>query len=227
MRSQAGRSASPPLRIMVINPNTNAEVTQRVRRVADRFESPDVSFSVVNPKHGPLSIESADERDAAEVEVVQLIRDNRDFDAYVLACFDEIALKEARELVHVPVIATCEAGIRAARGASARFGVVTTVQSAVAGIRHLLDKYGSGDQCTVQAAGVGVAAAASANHDTLELIASAAHRAIQHHGAEVILLASGGLTGLADTVAQRCGVPVLDGVACALEQSIAQLQAFN
>ncbi len=214
----------PPLRILVINPNTNAAVTQRVRDVARRFASPQIELSVMNPDHGPLSIESPPERAAAEIEVERLLRSHLDYDAYVLACFDDIALEAARDLVSVPVVATCEAGIRAARQASARFGVVTTVHSAVPGIRQLLHRYGGGSDCSVRAAGIGVAAAASAETEVLDRIVATAQEAIELEGADVILLASGGLTGLADTVAQRCGVPVLDGVACAIEQAVMALR---
>lgn len=222
-RDQAAGSAVR--RILVINPNTNPVVTQRVRAEADRVASAGVELSVVNPERGPLAIESRRERDEAETEVEQLIRSRRDFDAYVLACFDDIALDAARRLVPVPVVGTCEAGIRAARAVSPRFGVVTTVHSAVPGIRELLARYGGGPECTVRAAGIGVSAAANAQSDVLDRIVSTAREAITHDGAEVILLASGGLTGQADAIASRCGIPVLDGVACAIAWAVEQVTA--
>lgn len=210
-------------RILVINPNTNPAVTARVRRAAEPFVSGAVSLTVVNPEHGPLSIESRPERDEAEVQVERLIRDRPDFDAYVLACFDDIALDTARRLVDVPVVGTCEAGIRAALAVSPRFGVVTTVHAAVPGIRELMERYGGGPGCSVRAAGIGVAAAASAESEVVARIVATAREAIAVDGAQAILLASGGLTGHAETVARGCGVPVLDGVACALAWAVEQV----
>ncbi|APW41436.1 aspartate/glutamate racemase family protein [Rhodoferax saidenbachensis] len=209
-------------RILVINPNTNPLVSQRVRLAAEAFQSPDLWLEVVNPSEGPLSIESAAERAEAEVQVIRLIQGHQEkpYAAYVLACFDDIALDALRQFVAVPVIGTCEAGIAAARATSPRFAVITTVHSAVPGIRSLLQRYGGGDECVVRAAGIGVAAAASAQGDTLERIAATVEKSLKEDGAQAILLASGGLTGYGDAIGARFGVPVLDGVACAMALAV-------
>ncbi len=210
-------------RLLVINPNTNPAVTERVRRAAEPFASDGVALTVVNPEHGPLAIESLPERDAAEVQVERLIRANPGFDAYVMACFDDIALDTARQLVGVPVVGTCEAGIRAALAVSPRVGVVTTVHAAVPGIQELIARYGGGAGCSVRAAGIGVAAAAIAESEVLDRIVATARDAIELDGAQAILLASGGLTGHAEAVERGCGVPVLDGVACAIAWAVEQV----
>jgi allantoin racemase len=43
---------------------------------------------------------------------------------------------------------------------------------------------------------------------------------IAEDGAEVILLASGGLTGQADRIGAEAGVPVIDAVEAALRQAV-------
>lgn len=212
-------------RLLVINPNINPAVTERVRKVADTVVTAETSVTVVNPANGPFSIETTEHRDAAVPQVLELVRRTLDqtcdarYHAYVFACFDDIALFETRALTDVPVVGTCEAGIAATRTIAARFSIITTVHSAVPGIRRLLARYGAADVCTVRAAGIGVAAAAGEAGDTEERIDTAIREAIDRDGAEAILLGSGGLTGRAVDLEQRFGIPVIDGVAAAIKMA--------
>jgi allantoin racemase len=209
-------------RILVINPNTNPAVTQRVREVAEQHAVADVCFEVVNPPAGPFSIETPAHRAQAQVHALALIRSSKDkgYAAYVMACFDDLALEEARALVDVPVVGTCEAGIAAARAISPRFAVITTVHDAVGGIRVLMSRYGAGPLASVRAAGIGVAEAASAQGAIRERFIQTVHDAVREDGAQAILLASGGLTGQAPDIAHATGMPVLDGVEEAIRRSL-------
>jgi len=223
----AGRVTERLHQVLVINPNTNPVVTRRVRAAAASFESPSLRVEVVNPLQGPHSIETAAERDEAEREALALIarRAAAGYDAYVLACFDDLALAGARALVPVPVVGTCAAALAAARALSPRFAVVTTFDAAVPGIRALMQRHGAGPLATVRAAGIGVAEAASAGEDALRRLVATARAAVAEDGAEAILLASGGLTGLGPTLSVALGRPVVDGVVAAIDAAVRQVQA--
>lgn len=119
----------------------------------------------------------------------------------------------------VPVVGTCEAGIAAARTVASRFSIVATVHAAVPGIHRLLTRYGATDICTVRAAGIGVAAAAAGAANTEDRINSTIREAIDRDGAEAILLGSGGLTGRAQELESRFGIPLVDGVAAAIKMA--------
>jgi allantoin racemase len=214
-------------RILVINPNTNPAVTQRVREVAERHAVGGMVFDVVNPQEGPFSIETPAHRAQAQVHALALIRAgvNSGYAAYVLACFDDLALEEARALVDVPVIGTCESGIAAARAVSPRFAVITTVHDAVSGIRTLMKRYGAGAEASVRAAGIGVAEAASGQHAIRDRFVQTVLDAVREDGAQAILLASGGLTGQAPDIADATSMPVLDGVEEAILRSLELVKA--
>ncbi len=215
----------PLRRVLVVNPNTNPAVTQRVRAAAADFESPSLRVDVVNPQHGPFSIETAAEREQAEREAIALItqRAPQGHDAYVLACFDDLALQAVRALVKVPVVGTCEAAMAAAQALSPRFAIVTTFDAAVPGIQVLMQRYGAGPLATVRAAGIGVAAAASGEAEAVRRLLACARAAVVEDGAEVILLASGGLTGLGPMLSAALGLPVVDGVAAAIGAAVARV----
>ena len=223
----AGHAAGPLQQVLVVNPNTNPVVTRRVRAAAAGFESPALRMEVVNPPQGPHSIETAVERELAERETLALIgsRAATGYDAYVLACFDDLALAGARALVSVPVVGTCEAALAAAHALSPRFAVVTTFDAAVPGIRALMQRHGAGPLATVRAAGIGVAEAASAGEEAMRRLIDTARAAVAEDGAEAILLASGGLTGLGPTLSVALGLQVVDGVTAAIGAAVRQVQA--
>jgi allantoin racemase len=216
-------SFAAPARILVINPNTNALVTARVREAAARIATPAVAFTVVNPVYGPHAIESTSDRDLAEPQVIQLLRSSveNDYDVCVMACFDDIAIDEAKSLTGRPVIGTAEAGIAAVQASvPGRFAIITTVVSALPVIHRLLARYTPDADCVVHAAGIGVAEAADAGAGAQARLKETIARAIRNDGAKAILLASGGLTGLAEGLAEEFGLPVIDGVVAAMLQAV-------
>jgi len=221
MVAQSQQPVAAAIRLLIINPNTNAGITARVRQIARAVASPATDVVVANPDLGPFSIESVADRDAAVPRVASLVRDSLSapFDGYVLACFDDIGIEEARSMVSVPVVGTCEAGIAAARTLSRRFSIITTVHAAIPTIHGILDRYGARAICTVRAAGIGVAAAANGGRVVEEKIAAAVRAAIIEDGAETILLGSGGLAGWAEAISRDFSMPVIDGVAAAIKMA--------
>lgn len=214
--------SSPMRRVLVLNPNTNPAVTARIRSTALALAPEQVAITVCNPPAGPFSIEGPAHRDAAIPNVLATLRETcaAPYDAYVMACFDDLALSEARALLAAPVIGTAQAGIEAIRVRTPRFAIVTTVHSAVPTIEALLTRYGAGPQARVFAAGIGVADAAAAGDAASQRLADTVKEAIAA-GAEAILLASGGLTGQAAALQTGFDIPVIDGVEAAIQRAIA------
>ena len=212
---------APGQRLLIINPNTNSAVTQGIRAAALGVVEPATEVIAVNPLVGPYSIETPDDRAEAEPQLIALLRENlsRRFDAYILGCFDDIGLFEARALTQAPVVGTCEAGIAAARTMARRFSIITTVHSAVPGIHDILERYGAADICTVRAAGIGVADAASGGDATKTKLLQTIREAIEIDGAEAILLGSGGLAGKAPALRAHVSVPMIDGIQAAVKMA--------
>jgi allantoin racemase len=210
-----------PRRLLVINPNTNGAVTAQIREAALAAAPPGIGIEVVNPEHGPFAVETPRDRAEAVPNVVALIEARRKdgFDGYVLACFDDIGVEEARKLVPVPVVSMFGAGVARGLETGGRFSIVTTVESAVAGIERLALAYGVAHLCTVRAAGVGVAETAARTPLAEARLAAAIRRAMVEDGAAAIVLGSGALTGRADDLAKRFGIPFIDGLTAAIVSS--------
>ena len=78
-----------------------------------------------------------------------------------------------------------------------------------------------------RATGICVPPAAGGAQDKLERIVHCAREAVLRDRAEVVLLASGGLTGLAPVLAEAIHRPVVDGVVAAVTLAVAKVGAQN
>lgn len=204
-------------RLLVINPNTNVAVTERVRRAAEACAAPGTAMDVVNPKRGPFAIETPQDRAAAVPHVLELIdQAGAGYDGYILACFDDIAIAEARSSLSVPVISMAEAGIRAAAAQHARFDVVTTVEAAVPTIAALVSAYGMSDRCTVRATGIGVSETAAMT-DRAEAALASVVAASRASGSGAIVLGSGAYAGRRQELTETLAIPFIDGLEAALD----------
>lgn len=203
-------------RILAVNPNGNPEVTRLVSDTAAAVLHPTTAVRVLHPEGSPHSIETRADRGVAEPLALDLLARNPGYDAYVMACFDDIAIASGRRFLGAPVVCAAEAAISVARMFAPRIAIVTTVETMVPGIRSLIASLGAEKMCTVRAAGIGVASAATGGAEIGRKIDATIENARNLDGAGAIILGSGGLTGRAGALSERHGLPVIDSIEAAL-----------
>jgi len=214
------------MRILVVNPNTTASMTRKIGAAARAAASPGVEIVAVNPEFGPPSIEGYYDEVFSIPGIIAEMRKAGDVDATIIACFDDTGLDAARCLSLTPVIGIGEAAFHVASMIAHKFGVVTTLSRSIAPIEHNLQKYGLASRCSgVRASDVGVLELEEPESNARKSIAAQIERAVHDDGAETIVLGCAGMADLASDLARIVGVPVLDGIACAvvLAESIARL----
>jgi allantoin racemase len=205
------------VRICIVNPNTTASMTAKIGAAAKAVTSPGVEVWAVNPGFGPPSIEGYFDEAFAVPGLLAEIAKAPDADAFVVACFDDTGLEAARCATAAPVIGIGEAAFHMASLIAQKFSVVTTLPRSIAPIEHNLVKYGLASRCArVRAANVPVLALEEPGSDARRTIAVEIAHALAEDGAEAIVLGCAGMTDLARDLEQKAGVPVLDGVACAV-----------
>ena len=208
------------MRIFVINPNTSGSMTHHIRRELEKIKRPDTELTVVNPEHGPVSIESAyDEALAGPPTLKEVHRANKEgYDAIILACFSDPALDAAKEISDIPVIGIEEATMHLAAMLGHKFSITTAFRNRVP-TREL----------HVRLRGVESAYASTLvlNMSVLEMdahperakarILELSRRAVENDGAEVIILGCAGLAGYSEDIERELGVVVLDPTSVALK----------
>jgi allantoin racemase len=205
------------MRILIVNPNTTASMTEKVAAAARRVAATGTEIIAVTSQHGPVSIEGYYDEAMSLSGMLQAIRQNPEHDAVVIACFDDTGLDAARCLTDKPVVGIGEAGYRMAAMLSNRFAVVTTLSRSVPALEHNLLRYGMERQCgRVRACEVAVLALEEESSGACAKIKQEIALAISDDRAEAIVLGCAGMTDLADSMARHFGLPVLDGVTCAV-----------
>jgi len=208
------------VRILVINPNTTASMTDKIGAAARSVVATGTTVRAVNPGMGPVSIEGFYDEAFAVPGLLEVIRDSESksqADAYVIACFDDTGLDAARCLTRAPVLGICEAGVYCASMIANRFSIVTTLRRSVPAIERLLERYGMRDRCSVRASEVPVLALEDPDSDATARVRAEIERSIEHDAAEAVLLGCAGMTDLAQRFSQQLELPVLDGVVCAVK----------
>jgi allantoin racemase len=214
------------MHIRAINPNTTRSMTLKIGAAAKAAASPGVEVTAVNPAFGPASIEGYFDEAFSVPGLIEEIGKAPDADAFVIACFDDTGLEAARCATLAPVVGIGEAAFHMASLIAAKFSVVTTLARSIAPIEHNLAKYGLKSRCArVRAADVPVLALEEPGSNARRIIEKVIERALAEDGAEAIVLGCAGMTDLARDLERDAGVPVLDGVACAvsLAESLVRL----
>ena len=206
------------MRITVINPNTSAGMTEAIGRAAQDAASSGVSVSAVNPPDGPPAIEGWHDDAAAACAMLQTLRQRRDSaDAFVIACFGDPGLDAARELCNQPVLGIAEAAMTTAAMTADSFSIVTTLARTRAVSARLVREYGMQNKCrAIRAAEIPVLDLESNPDRAKQLILQECQNALQEDDCGAIVLGCAGMADLPKQLAQKLGVPVLDGVACAV-----------
>lgn len=205
------------MRILVINPNTTASMTDKIGKAAEVAASSGTQIVAVNPKDGPPSIEGYFDEAFVVPGIIAEMAKAGAMDAYVIACFDDTGLDAARCAADDPVIGIGEAAFHIATLIASKFSVVTTLACSVPAIEHNLSKYGLASRCAkVRASDVPVLDLELPGSDARRKISAEIARAITEDKAEAIVLGCAGMADLAHALSQEHGVPVLDGVACAV-----------
>jgi allantoin racemase len=214
------------MQICVVNPNTTSSMTRKIGAAAKAAASPGVEVAAVNPDFGPPSIEGYFDEAFSVPGLIEEIGKAANADAFVIACFDDTGLEAARCATDAPVVGIGEAAFHLASLIAARFSVVTTLSRSIAPIEHNLAKYGLAARCArVRAAEVPVLALEEPGSGARATIEQEIARALAEDGAEAIVLGCAGMTDLARELERKAGVPVIDGVACAvsLAESLVRL----
>ncbi|NYD34939.1 aspartate/glutamate racemase family protein [Actinomycetospora corticicola] len=206
------------MRILVVNVNTTAAVTEAVAVQARAVAAPGTEIVGLTPRFGAESVEGNVESHLAAVGVLDAVLHHPGpYDAVVQAGFGEHGREALQEAVDVPVVDITEAAATTALFLGRRYAVVTSLDRTVPLIEDRLLLAGLDRRCAgVRASGLGVLELERDPVRATEAVATQAAAAVRDDHAEVIVLGCGGMSGLAEAVTRRTGVPVVDGVPAAV-----------
>lgn len=206
------------MRLLLVNPNTTASMTAAIGATARGVARSTTEIVAVNPAVGPPSIESEDDERRCVPnlldEIAKDLAGPSPADAYVIACFGDPGLEEVRAVVEVPVLGIAQAAMHAAALAAGSFSVVTSMSSTVPTGWALAKTYTPNQCLGVYASDIPVLRI-DADPTTIEPIGDLCEKALAQDGSRSIVLGCAAMARFAGPLAERLGVPVIDGVVAA------------
>lgn len=201
------------MRILIINPNSNADMTSDIDKKAKEYADSDIEVHTVLNPEAPNYIDTY--KDAAQAcrGMIKIIEENEElYDAFIVACHCDPNLDVMKELTKKPVVGIGEASMKLATMLGHRFSVISVGNRAVPIKEELIRSYGLEKYAgKIQSSGE-----LPTDCDDKEAFLSAAQRAVTEDKAEVLVLGCAGMCDLDDFISEKTGIPVLDGVTCAL-----------
>jgi allantoin racemase len=203
------------LRILLINPNTSATITDILAARMRDIAGPGVTIVPVTGRFGaPYIASRAAVAIAGHAALDALAEHVSDCDVVYLACFGDPGLAALKEVSPVPVVGMAEASIETACRLGCRFAIVTGGAAWAPMLKELVTGLGRSDHLaairTIEQSGDEIARDPGAAVDRL---VEACNACADEDGASSVILGGAGLAGLATRVQGSVPVPVI----CAVE----------
>lgn len=195
------------MKILIINPNSDQETNKRMERKATEFVKGAYEVEVTNLTTTPILVSSYEDVALGAVEMMDIVRNGDDYDAFIIACHSDPNLDLIKEITNKPVVGIAEASMKFASMAGNSFAVISPSIRSISKKQALARKY----HCDTLFKSTRVAAS-----DEDEDIYQAAKSAVEQEHVDCIVLGCANYTNADKYCEERLQVPVLDGVACAL-----------
>ncbi len=207
------------MKIHIINPNTSAAMTEMIRKSAREAASPGTEIVCGGLSHGPEYADCAYDNALVSYGLLQAVKaETEEYDAYVVASFADPGLDALRELVEKPVVGIAEAALHFSAFLGYKFAVINTMPRLRKNFEDSVRRAGAADRlAAIKLPPYRVAGFLESTADARAMLVETAREAVEEDGAEVIILGGGMLAGYAEFLSAAVGVPVLDGVKCAVK----------
>ncbi len=208
--------------ILVINPNSTESVTEGMDRAVEplRLEG-GPPIECLTLAQGPPGIESQEQADAVVGPVCDLIRSrNHEASAFVIGCYSDPGLSEARDASSKPVLGIAESAMLMAMTRGDRFGVISILEGSIPRHERYVRQLGlaarsAGDR----AIGVGVAELSDEGRALGRMI-SIGTALRDQDGADVLILGCAGMAPYRRTLEETLGIPVVEPTHAAVTLAI-------
>lgn len=201
------------MRVLVINPNSDPEMTKAIAKTAEGFAAGKYEVICLPTPGAPEFIETYEDVSQAAPGMIRLLRENGEiYDGFIIACHSDPNLDVMKEITSKPVVGIGEASMKIASMLGHKFSVISDTVHSIPNKEDLARKY------HLDKALASVRAPQEKNEKESDetTYTALARKAVEKDAAEVLVLGCAGLTGLDKPLQAAVGAPVLDGIICAL-----------
>jgi len=213
-------------RILVINPNSTEAVTRGIDEACEPLRiGGGPAIDCVTLAEGPPGIETQQHVDGVVAPLIQLVqRREKDYDAFVIACYSDPGLHSTREVTRKPVLGISECGILTALTLGQKFGVIAILRQSIA--RHLryVGALGVAERLAGELpVGLPVTELADANK-TFGRMVEVGKALRDAHGADVVVMGCAGMARYRKPLQDEIGIPVVEPTQAAVAMALARVR---
>ena len=209
------------MKILLLNPNTTAEVTGLLYAAGHRAASPGTELVAMTAKRGvPYIATRAEAQIGGAIALEMLAEAGQNFDAAIIAAFGDPGLFGARELFAFPIVGLAEAAMLTACMVGRKFSIVTFSRTLAPWYHECVAMHGLQARCAgIRALDEAFQSISDVQAEKEGVLVRLANAAVEQDEADVVILSGAPLSGLAEKVRDRIPVPLIDPIAAAVRQA--------
>ncbi len=212
---------SPSCRVLVINPNSNPQVTRGISEALQPLRTaggPEIEC--VTLADGPFGIETDEHVEQVALPLRRMVVSRQDADAFVIACYSDPGLQVCRKATAKPVFGIQESGMFAALSRGDRVGVIALGPRSIA--RHLryLRQLGLIERLAGERP-LNLSVAQSERPETADRLLEVGAVLRDTDGADVLVLGCAGMARHRSGLEAALSLPVIDPTQAATADALA------
>jgi len=210
------------MRLLLVNPNTNAATTEAMLRIARQAAPEGVVIEGATAARGAPLLSNEAELAIGAAATAELVaaRDLSAFDGVIIAAFGDPGIEACRAVAAVPVTGIAEAAMEEA-AACGRFAIATTTHQLVGAIEARVARYGHAQSYVGTWLTRGELAAVMASPARLEAaLAEVVAEAVAAAAPDAVIIGGGPLAAAAAALRPRFAVPLIEPVPAAVRLAV-------
>jgi Asp/Glu/hydantoin racemase len=212
--------------ILVINPNSTESMTRGIDAACEPLRIPGgPAIETATLKEGPPGIETQQHVDGLIAPLLSFVRkQEKDYDAFVIACYSDPGLHSVREATRKPVLGIAECGILTALTLGHKFGVIAILQKSIP--RHLryMGALGVMDRFAAELPVDLPVLELSDEKKTFGRMTQVGKALKEEHRADVIVMGCAGMARYRKPLQDAIGIPVVEPTQAAVTMAIGRVR---
>lgn len=208
------------MKLLVVNPNINRNVSSLILAEAQRAASSGTDIVMRTAPYGVEYIETRVEAVIAAAAVAEVVaEEHRGVDGVLVAAFGDPGMPALKELVDIPVLGISEAAFCSAILQGAHFSIIAITDRLKLLYRECVERNGLQSRlASIRSLTQPLSSVASVQAEFRSDLVRLAHQAVYEDGADAVVLAGAPLAGLARDVRDEIPVPTIDGISSGIKQ---------
>jgi|GEM_PF-3072551 len=200
------------MKVLLINPNSNGNMTLSLRELVEKFKTDYIDVTVVGMTDTPDFVGSQDTIDKTFDSVKKTILESKNnYDLFILACHLDPNLERLRKDTKQTILGIGECSLLFSKMLGKTFSIIGSSEKTVNLKRDMTERYGALDMLDY----IGYPDEDSSG-DLVDKLADASGKAIKEYDSDAIVLGCAGFVDYDSYIEKKIGKEVIDGVVISL-----------